>query len=42
MDWFDDVQLEDFFGGDFVEDLYNDLQEEEAEKQFFSKQLTNY
>lgn len=43
MDWFDDIQIEDFSSQDFAEDSYDEMFADEAEEKFFSSNLnSNY
>lgn len=39
MDWFDDLQIEDFSNQDFVENSLEELFADEAEEKFFTQCL---
>jgi hypothetical protein len=43
MDWFDDIQIEEFSSQDFVEEVYQELfDEDEDEKTFATYLNSNY
>ena len=41
MDHFDDIQIEEFYPSDFVEDVYNELFDEDEDERNFYRYLNS-